>query len=69
MSSDRGSRHEYDRIDSVECPQGCQNPGGLRRVTEYTGEIEVIEIYGEHVESEVTREWVECPTCGWVMDR
>jgi len=67
MSSERGSRHESERVD-MECPQGCQNPGGLRRVTEYTGKVDYVEIYGELVESERTRTWLECPTCGWVMD-
>ena len=68
MTSGRGSRQESERVD-LECPQGCRNPGGLRRVTEFTGDVEYIEVYGEVVESERTREWVECPTCGWVIDR
>lgn len=68
FESEKGSRHEYERIEG-DCPQGCMNPGGLRRVTHHTGKIRVFKVYGEWVEEEVTETYVECPTCGWVMDR
>jgi hypothetical protein len=64
----RGSRHEYERTDAVECPQGCNNPGGMRRVTHYTGEIQTFEVYGEIVTSERTETYIECPTCGFLLD-
>ncbi|MWG36938.1 hypothetical protein [Halomarina oriensis] len=66
--SEKGSRHEYERT-TTDCPQGCANPsGGMRRVTHYTGKIDVFDVYGEEIEQERTDRYLECPTCGWVVD-
>lgn len=69
LESECGSRHEFEHVHEIDCPQGCANPRGLRRVIHYTGEMRVIEVYGEAVVTERTEEHVECPTCGWVIDR
>jgi len=68
LESGRGSRHEYERVPGIDCPQGCATPRGMRRVVHYTGEMRVIEVYGEAVVEERTEEWIECPVCGWVID-
>ena len=67
--SGRGSRHEYEQT-TTNCPQGCANPmGGMRRVIHYTGEMRASKAYGEEVVEERTERYLECPTCGWVIDQ
>jgi hypothetical protein len=68
FESGRGSRHEYERVPGVECPQGCANIRGLRRVIHHTGEMQVIDVPGGTEVVERTERWIECPTCGWVID-
>lgn len=66
--SGKGSRHEYEQT-TTDCPQGCANPmGGMRRVTHYTGEMQVFEVYGEEVVEEHVVMYLECRTCGWTVD-
>ena len=38
----------------------------MRRVTHYTGETLVIEIYGEAVLTERTQSYLECGRCGYM---
>jgi len=66
---DKVSRKEIEHID-MECPNGCLNPRGMREVAHHTGRGRVVELpYGEEVDViEVTERFIECPTCGWVMD-
>lgn len=66
------SRHEFEQTDT-DCPQGCADTApcwrGMRRVTHYTGEYRVIEVpYDDTAVVERTDEYLECPTCGWVID-
>lgn len=63
----RGSRHSYED-STVQCPQECGHPRGMRLVTHHTGEFTAIDVPGGVEMVEITERYYECRGCGWTVD-
>jgi hypothetical protein len=65
------SRSEWEKT-SVPCPQGCTETDpagrGLRRVTYYTGEYQIVSTPRAEIVADRTKQYLECPVCGLVVD-